>query len=216
MKFWLATANTTEAEELLSLGVFEGIITNPTIVAKEEMNPVKLFKALCSKADSLYYQIGDGTFDAMMGEADRMVSIDPNKMRIKVPATPAGLRVIRALTEQGSIAMATIVPTAPLMLLAVAAGAIAIAPYSRMIQQAGVSSKIEEVLRMQQIIDAQELDVEICTGLYNVTDLSFYAAHGVKSGFIFPNDIRAFIQQPLVQEACDAYRDDLSHIKSFV
>ncbi|MCF7944578.1 MAG: transaldolase [Spirochaetia bacterium] len=215
MKFWLASANQKEAEELLSLGFFEGIITNPAVVAKEKDDPRTIFKGLCTIADYLYYQIGDGSYQEMMKEAEMMLELDSEKMHIKVPASPEGLRVIRTLTDQGSAAMATIVPTAPLMLLAAAAGAVAVAPYSRMIQQAGISSKIEEVIRMQRIIDSQNLEVEICTGIYNATDISFYAEQGIMSGFIFPEQVRALIDQPLVKEACDSYRSDLALLQSF-
>ncbi len=215
MEFWLATANVKEAEDLLAYGIFEGIITNPTIVVKEKCNPVEVFTKLSKVANVLYYQIGHNTVDKMMEEADKMLSIAPDKMRIKVPATKEGLSVIRKLSGQGQTVMATIVPTAPWMMLALAAGAKAIAPYSRMIQQAGISSKIEEILNMQQIIDMQHINVEICTGLYSATDMSFYASYGIKSGFIFPDDARNFLEQPLVEDAASVYNPDLTILHSF-
>ena len=95
MKFWLATANPQRAEECLAYGIFEGVITNPHVVAIENRPPTELFSDLCKIAPFAYYQLRAGTADEMLREADQMLSVDPGKMRIKVPATRDGFSVIR-------------------------------------------------------------------------------------------------------------------------
>ena len=217
MKFWLATANIKEAEELLPYGIFSGIITNPTVVAKEQEDPRILFSRLCPLAERLYYQIADGTYENMMKEAEMMVNVNPQKIRPKIPATPEGLKVIRTFASQGIAPMATVVPTASLMVLAIASGATAIAPYSREVQKIGIATKVEEIFRMQRIIDAQDLDVDICTGIYEFADISYYAEHGIASGFIFPKEVRSFMQQhPMVESSCRAYDTDLAVLNKFL
>ncbi len=217
MKFWLATANLEEAEELLPYGFFAGIITNPTVVAKEQEDPRLLFSRLCPLVDRLYYQVADGSYEDMLREAEIMVNVDPQKVRPKIPATPNGLKVIRTFADQGIEPMATVVPTAPLMVLAIAAGAIAIAPYSREVQKIGIATKVEEIFRLQRIIDAQHLAVDICTGIYEFADISYYAEHGIASGFIFPKEVRAFMQQhPMVESSCRAYDIDNAFLQTFL
>lgn len=215
MKFWLASANLNRIEEYLSYGIFTGVITNPHVVAQERREPKSLFKEICQIAPFAYYQLHTGEIDAMLQEAAEMVAINPDKMRIKVPATRNGLAVIRRLTDQGLLVMATAVPTSTWMVFAVAAGAVAIAPYSGMLQRRKILSKMEGVFAMQEIIDRQGYDVEICTGIYDATEIARYAAGGIKSAFIWEKDVEAYLTQELVDEAVANYEGDWDQLDSY-
>jgi transaldolase len=215
MKFWLATANIERAKTCLGYGIFEGIITNPHVVAQEAAPPEELFAELVRIAPRAYYQLHAGAVSDMLKEADRMLSIDPDKMRIKVPATRNGLAVIRKLSDQGLPVMATAVPTSAWMVLAVAAGAVAIAPYSGMLKRRNILSKMEGVFAMQDIIDRQGYDVSICTGIYHATEIARYAAHGIRSGFIWEKDVEAYLTQELVDEAAANFEEDWAKIDSY-
>ena len=214
MKFWLKTANVKRAEECLAYGVFKGIISNPGDVAQEDAPPKELFRDLCAIAPHAYYQIQDGDIDAMIKEAEDMIAIDPEKMRIKVPATRNGLAVIRRLTDQGLAVMATAVPTSPWMVVAIAAGAVVIAPYSGMLKRRNIISKMEGVFAMQDMIDKQQYDVEICTGIYHPTEIPLYAARGIKSAFIWEKDVETYLTQELADEAAASYDKDWATIHS--
>ena len=215
MKFWLATANVKRTEQCLAYGIFEGVITNPHVVAQEGRDPVAVFTDLCQVAPYAYYQLHAGEVDEMLEEADRMLAIDPEKMRIKVPATRNGLAAIRRLSDKGLPVMATAVPTSPWMIFAVAAGAVAIAPYSGMLQRRNIISKMEGVFAMQAIIDQQGYDVEICTGIYDATEIARYAAHGVRSAFIWEKDVESYLTQYLVDDAAANFEDDWDKIDNY-
>jgi transaldolase len=215
MKFWLATANLQRTKQCLSYGVFQGVITNPHVVAQEQRNPIDIFRDLCEIAPYAYYQLHAGEVDDMLREADQMLGINPDKMRIKVPATRPGLAVIRRLSDQGLPVMATAVPTSTWMLLAVAAGAVAVAPYSGMLQKRNIISKMEGVFAMQAIIDKQGYPVEICTGIYDATEIARYAAKGVKSAFIWEKDVEAYLTQELVDEAAANFKGDWAEIDAY-
>ncbi len=208
MKFWLATANIERAEQCLAYGIFEGIITNPHVVAQEGRNAKDIFRDLCKIAPHAYYQLRAGEIEQMLREADEMLAIDPAKMRIKVPATRNGLAVIRKMTDQGIRVMATAVPTSTWMVFAVSAGAIAIAPYSGMLQKRSIISKMEGVFAMQDIIDRQGYDVEICTGIYDATEIAIYAGAGIKSAFIWEKDVETYLTQGLADEAAANFEGD--------
>jgi len=215
MKFWLATANIQRTKECLAYGIFQGVITNPHVVAQEARDPKAIFKDLCQIAPAAYYQLHAGEVDEMLREAKEMLAIDPDKMRIKVPATRNGLAVIRDLSDQGLPVMATAVPTSTWMVFAVAAGAGAIAPYSGMLQRRNIMSKMEGVFAMQEIIDQQGYDVEICTGIYDATEIALYAANGIKSAFIWEKDVESFLTQDLVDEAATNFEGDWNKIDSY-
>ena len=215
MKLWLATANLERIETCLAYGVFTGVITNPHVVAQEAREPKSLFKEICNISPSAYYQLRAGEVADMLHEAEVMLAIDPAKMRIKVPATRNGLAVIRRLSDQGLKVMATAVPTSTWMVLAVAAGAAAVAPYSGMLQRRGILPKMEGVLAMQAIIDRQGYEVELCTGIYDATEIAQYAARGVKSAFIWEKDVEAFLTQDLADEAAANFDDDWAQINAY-
>lgn len=215
MKLWLATANLKRIETCLAYGVFTGVITNPHVVAQEGRDPKSLFTEICKIAPFAYYQLRAGEVADMLREAEVMLAIDPAKMRIKVPATRQGLAVIRHLSDQGLTVMATAVPTSTWMVLAVAAGAAAIAPYSGMLQRRGILPKMEGVLAMQAIIDRQGYDVALCTGIYDATEIAQYAARGVTSGFIWEEDVEAFLTQALADEAAANFDDDWAQIDAY-
>ncbi len=214
MKFWLKTANVKRAEQCLAYGIFKGVISNPGDVAQENAPPKELFRNLCAVSPKAYYQIHDGEIDAMIKEAVEMVAIDPEKMLIKVPATRNGLAVIRHLADEGLQVMATAVPTSPWMVFAIAAGAVKIAPYSGMLKRRNIISKMEGVFAMQEIIDQQKYDVEICTGIYHPTEIPLYAAKGIKSAFIWEKDVETYLTQELADEAAASYEKDWVIIKS--
>ena len=215
MKFWLATANLERTEQCLAYGIFEGVITNPHVVAQEKRDPKAIFKDLCQIAPFASYQLHAGEVADMLREADMMLSVDPEKMRIKVPATRSGLSVIRTLSDRGLPVMATAVPTSPWMIFAVAAGASAIAPYSGMLQKRAILSKMEGVFAMQAIIDRQGYDVDICTGIYDATEIAQYAARGIQSAFIWEKDVEAFLTQGLVDEAAANFEGDWDIIDAY-
>ena len=215
MKLWLATANPKRAEQCLAYGVFQGIITNPHVVAQEGRDRKDIFRDLCRIAPAAYYQLHAGEVADMLREADEMLAIDPDKMRIKVPTTRNGLTVIRQLSDRGLPIMATAVPTSTWLVLAAAAGAVAVAPYSGMLQKRHIISKMEGVFAMQDIIDAQGYDIEICTGIYDATEIARYAAYGIKSAFIWEKDVETYLTQDLVDEAVANFNEDWAKIDTY-
>ena len=215
MKLWLATANPKRAEQCLAYGVFQGVITNPHVVAQEGRDRKAIFRDLCRIAPAAYYQLHAGEVADMLKEAEEMLAIDPAKMRIKVPATRNGLAVIRQLSDRGLPIMATAVPTSTWLVLAAAAGAVAVAPYSGMLQKRHIISKMEGVFAMQDIIETQGYDIEICTGIYDATEIARYAAYGIKSAFIWEKDVETFLTQDLVDEAADNFNEDWAKIDSY-
>lgn len=215
MKIWLASADLKLLEEFLPTGVFAGVITNPKVVAEAKRPPLELFRDICRIAPAAYYQLRDASAAEMLAEAKKFIAIDPKKMRIKVPATRAGLQVIRTLADIGHPVMATVVPTGAWLIFALAAGARAIAPYGSMLQKRGLVSKVDEVIRMQRIIDAQKSEADICVGIYDATELPHYASHGVRSCFVWGKDAGAFLTQPLVDEAAAGFRGDWTALEKY-
>ncbi|HEX2099080.1 MAG TPA: transaldolase family protein [Candidatus Synoicihabitans sp.] len=215
MKIWLATADLKLIEEYFPYGLFAGVITNPHVVAEAQRPPVEFFREVCRLAPAAYYQLREASAADMLAEAEKFIAIDPQKMRIKVPATPAGLQTIRALANRGHEVMATVVPTTAWLVFALAAGARTVAPYGSMLQRRGLASKLDEVIAMQRIIDAQRSSVDLCVGIYDPTEFSQYAREGIRSCFVWGRDVPAFLNQPLVDEALQGFAGDWKAIEQY-
>jgi transaldolase len=84
-----------------------------------------------------------------------------------------------------------------------------------MLQRRHIISKMEGVFAMQEIIDTQGYDVEICTGIYDATEIARYAAHGIKSAFIWEKDVETYLTQDLADEAAANFNDDWTQINGY-
>jgi len=51
MKFFIDTANIDQIKEANSMGVLDGVTTNPSLLAKEGGDPVEIYKQICAIVD---------------------------------------------------------------------------------------------------------------------------------------------------------------------
>ena len=51
MKFFIDTANIEQIKDAASIGILDGVTTNPTLLSKEKRNYIDIFKEICSVID---------------------------------------------------------------------------------------------------------------------------------------------------------------------
>ncbi|NTW50544.1 MAG: fructose-6-phosphate aldolase [Chlorobiales bacterium] len=137
MKFFIDTADLKEIQEAQSLGVLDGVTTNPSLVAKVAKSAGSLtyddFKAHIKKI----CQIVNGPVSAevttlkageMIVEGEDLASIDENVV-IKCPVTMDGIKAIKHFSSKGIKTNATLVFSANQALLAAKAGATYVSPF---------------------------------------------------------------------------------------
>ena len=104
-RFFLDTADTKEWDELLPIGMFHGITTNPTLLARaNEPCTVSNLHSLASKALSLQVnefmcQTWGSTAHEMYQNGMDISEIDREKIVIKVPVTAEGTKAATMLTK---------------------------------------------------------------------------------------------------------------------
>ncbi|HLB24873.1 MAG TPA: fructose-6-phosphate aldolase [Nitrospirota bacterium] len=130
MKFFIDTANIAEIKEAVSIGVIDGVTTNPSLVAREGRDFRELLKEICSIVD------GPVSAEAVSLDASGMVSegldlaaIDREKIVIKLPMTKEGLKACKQLTGMGIKTNVTLVFSPSQALLAAKAGATFVSPF---------------------------------------------------------------------------------------
>ncbi|NCP23293.1 MAG: fructose-6-phosphate aldolase [Erythrobacter sp.] len=129
MKFFADTAEISEIEELIDIGLLDGVTTNPSLIAKSGRDFMEVTKEICALVDGpVSAEVVALDHPTMMKEADKLRAIADN-VCIKVPLTIDGLKTCKALAEDGTMVNVTLCFSANQALLAAKAGATFISPF---------------------------------------------------------------------------------------
>ena len=129
MKIFLDTANINEIREAASMGILDGITTNPSLVAKEGRNFKELLKEICSVVDGdISAEVVATDLDGMLKEGRDLAKLD-DKIVVKVPLIKEGLKAVKALKAEGIRTNVTLCFSPNQALLAAKAGAYIISPF---------------------------------------------------------------------------------------
>jgi transaldolase len=129
MKLFVDTANVKEIREAASLGILDGVTTNPSLVAKEKRDFKELIKEICSVVDGpVSAEVLATELQGILAEARDLAKIHDNIV-VKVPLIKEGLKAVKALKAEGIRANVTLCFSATQALLAAKAGAYFISPF---------------------------------------------------------------------------------------
>ena len=130
MKFFLDTANLNEIRDAATLGLVDGVTTNPSLVAKEGSVDFKQHvAAICElvKGD-VSAEVTSLDLEGMLREGREYAAIAPNVV-VKCPLTSEGLKATRQFTSEGIKVNVTLCFSAAQAILAAKAGAAYISPF---------------------------------------------------------------------------------------
>jgi transaldolase len=130
MKFFLDTANLDEIRQGVSLGVIDGITTNPTLVAKEKRPFREHIVDICNivKDGVVSAEVVSTNTDGILREAREIATWHPNVI-VKIPTIPDGVRALSILSKEGIRVNMTLVFSAPQALIVAKAGAYFVSPF---------------------------------------------------------------------------------------
>lgn len=129
MKLFIDSANITEIREAASMGLIDGVTTNPSLVAKEQRPFKELIKEICSIVDGpISAEVTAVEVDGMLKEGRELAKIHHNVV-VKVPLIPEGLKAVRRFTAEGIKTNVTLCFSPTQALLAAKAGAAFISPF---------------------------------------------------------------------------------------
>jgi transaldolase len=101
MKFYLDTASVKEIKEAASLGLLDGITTNPSLVAKEGRVFREVLVEICNIVDGpVSAEVVSLEADAMVKEGKELAKIHKNIV-VKVPLIAEGLKATKRLAAEG-------------------------------------------------------------------------------------------------------------------
>ncbi|MHC4343004.1 MAG: fructose-6-phosphate aldolase [Planctomycetota bacterium] len=160
MKFFLDTADLTEIRHYASMGLLDGITTNPSLIAKTGKPREEIIPAICEVVDGpISAEVIATNQEQMVEEGLKLAEIHQN-VAIKVPLTADGLAACRTLTSQKVKVNVTLCFTPVQALLAAKAGATFISPFIGRLDDLGELG-MEIVADMREIYDNYDLHTEV-------------------------------------------------------
>lgn len=130
MKIFLDTANVESIKKYLELGIVDGITTNPSLLLKENKDPIDAMKTIVKLLDGrpVSLEIVATEFDEIIAEALKLAGYG-NNVVVKVPMTSAGLKAVHTLSKMNIKTNVTLIFSANQALLAAKAGATYVSPF---------------------------------------------------------------------------------------
>lgn len=134
MKFFLDTANLDDIREAQSLGILDGVTTNPSLMAKEGItgkdNIRAHYKAICEivKGGDISAEVFSTTFKEMVKEGEELAKIHP-QIIVKIPMIIDGVKAMKYLKDEGISTNCTLVFSPGQAILAAKAGAKYVSPF---------------------------------------------------------------------------------------
>ena len=133
MKFCIDTANLDQIREAQSLGVLDGVTTNPSLMAKEGItgtnNILKHYVAICNIVEGdVSAEVIATDYEGMIREGEALAELH-DQIVVKLPMIKDGIRATKYFSDRGVKTNVTLVFSAGQALLAAKAGATYVSPF---------------------------------------------------------------------------------------
>jgi len=129
MKFFLDTANVDEIRQAASLGLIDGVTTNPSLVAKEGRPFEELIHEICEVVQGpVSAEVLAIEADEMVTEGRKLAAIHEHVV-VKIPLIREGIKATRQLSDEGIRVNVTLCFSPTQALLAAKAGAAYVSPF---------------------------------------------------------------------------------------
>ena len=133
MKFFIDTANLDQIREAQSLGVLDGVTTNPSLMAKEgitgEKKIIEHYVKICELVDGdVSAEVISVDFEEMVKEGEHLASLH-SQIVVKIPMIEEGVKALKYFSDAGIKTNCTLVFSTGQALLAAKAGATFVSPF---------------------------------------------------------------------------------------
>ena len=129
MQFFIDTADVGEIKKALSMGLCDGVTTNPSLVAKTGRGFDDVLREIAALVPGpISAEVTAADAEGMLAEARHYAKFGPQVV-VKVPMIVEGLRAVKTLTAEGVKTNVTLCFSPVQALLAAKAGATYISPF---------------------------------------------------------------------------------------
>ncbi|MDP7143062.1 MAG: fructose-6-phosphate aldolase [Alphaproteobacteria bacterium] len=209
MKFFVDTADIDEIRDLADTGLLDGVTTNPSLIKKAGKDFLPLIAEICEVVDGpVSAEVASTDYETMIKEARKISKIADN-IAVKVPLTPAGLKVCKELSDDGIMVNVTLCFSANQAILAAKAGAAFISPFvGRLddLSQDGLDL-IEDICTIYGNYPNWSTEVLVAS-VRNPVHILESAKMGADVVTCPPNVIRQLYNHPLTDKGLAAFVED--------
>ena len=214
MKFFIDTANINEIKEAASIGILDGVTTNPTLISKEEGSPTDILRQICEIVDGpISAEVVALDWQGMISEGAELAKIH-NNIVVKIPMTTEGLKAVKALSSDGIRTNVTLIFSAMQALLAARAGANFISPFVGRLDDISTAG-MESVSQIVQIFRNYSIQTEIIVAsVRNPLHVLDAALMGADIATIPFKVIEQLSKHPLTDRGIENFLKDWEKVKS--
>ncbi len=213
MKFFIDTANIDEIKEAHSMGMVDGVTTNPSLIAKEGRDFEAIIKEICEIVNGpISAEVISIDAEGMVKEARELSKIHDNIV-VKIPLLVDGLKATRILAEEGIRTNVTLVFSPLQALMAAKAGATYVSPFIGRLDDLSQ----EGLLLVEQIVEIfsnYAFDTEIIVAsIRNPLHVLESALMGADIATIPFSVLGKLAAHPLTDKGLKAFLDDWNKAK---
>lgn len=213
MDLYIDTANLAEIKEAASLGVLDGVTTNPSLIAKEMssgsgLTYAKRLAEICEIVQGpVSAEVISTDYSGMMREAESHMKIGP-QIVIKLPITVDGVKACKKLSDDGVKTNMTLC-FQPLQALMVAkAGAFLVSPFIGRLDDIAEDG-IDLIHRMRQIYDNYGYETKVlAASIRHAKHMVDCALAGADVATVPFSVIKGMLNHPLTDSGLKKFIED--------
>jgi transaldolase len=208
MKFFADTGDVAEIREIQSMGLLDGVTTNPSLIAKSGRPFKDVIKEICTITDGpVSAEVAALDYDGMMKEADVLRKIAKN-VAVKVPLTVDGLKACKALSGDGTMVNVTLCFSPNQALLAAKAGAHFISPFIGRLDDIHLDG-IDLIGEIRQIYDNYDFATNIlAASIRSANHIKDCALIGADYATAPPAVLKSLVKHPLTDKGIEQFLAD--------
>ena len=164
MKFFIDTANLDQIKEAESLGILDGVTTNPSLMAKEgitgEDHILNHYKAICKVVEGdVSAEVIATDYDGMIKQGEELAALNP-QIVVKLPMIKDGIKACKYFSDKGIKTNMTLVFSVGQALLAAKAGATYVSPFIGRLDDISTDG-LNLIAEIRQVYNNYDFDTQI-------------------------------------------------------
>ena len=208
MEFFIDTADVDAIREAHSLGLVDGVTTNPTLIKKAGRDHEETIREISSFIDGpISVETLSDDANGMLEEAEKYLDWGSNIV-IKIVMTNEGMKAVRELSKRGIKTNVTVTFSPLQALVAAKAGATYVSPFVGRLDDIGHVG-MDVISQIRQIYDNYGLTTKVLVASirHNVHILEA-ALEGADVVTVPPATLTKMMQHPLTDKGIAAFKED--------
>lgn len=212
MKIFLDTANIDEIRELNTLGVIDGVTTNPSLIKKAGKVFEDVIKEISDEVEGdVSAEVTATEYEKILEQARYLAAINKNIV-VKIPIIKDGLRAVKTLSEEGIKTNVTLIFSISQAVLAAKAGATYVSPFIGRLDDIGEDG-VGLIRDICEVFKAYNYKTEIiAASIRHIKHFEEVCKAGCDVSTIPAKVVREMILHPLTDSGLERFLEDFKDV----